>query len=85
MVIGAPNIQEFAPSNNSLLHIKELKDAESVANTMKYLAANPSAYNELLRYDQKVVLFLRQILICSAFLLILSVFSVLNQLFFGLS
>ncbi|XP_004248751.1 putative fucosyltransferase-like protein [Solanum lycopersicum] len=50
VVIGAPNIQEFAPSNNSLLHIKELKDAESVANTMKYLAANPSAYNELLRW-----------------------------------
>ncbi|XP_016556478.2 glycoprotein 3-alpha-L-fucosyltransferase A isoform X2 [Capsicum annuum] len=48
VVIGAPNIQDFAPSPNSLLHIKELKDAETVANTMKYLAANPSAYNEML-------------------------------------
>ncbi|XP_060176033.1 putative fucosyltransferase-like protein [Lycium barbarum] len=50
VVIGAPNIQDFAPSPNSLLHIKELKDAKTVANTMKYLAANPSAYNESLRW-----------------------------------
>ncbi|CAN4101475.1 unnamed protein product [Withania somnifera] len=50
VVIGAPNIQDFAPSPNSLLHIKELKDAETIANTMKYLAENPSAYNEFLRW-----------------------------------
>lgn len=56
MVIGAPNIQDFAPSPNSLLHIKELKDAETVANTMKYLAENPSAYNEMLGYAQSAFL-----------------------------
>lgn len=50
VVIGAPNILDFAPSPNSLLHIKELKDAASVAKTMKYLAENPNAYNESLRY-----------------------------------
>lgn len=50
VVVGAPNIQDFAPSPNSVLHIKEIKDAESIANTMKYLAQNPIAYNESLRY-----------------------------------
>ncbi|XP_060168241.1 glycoprotein 3-alpha-L-fucosyltransferase A-like [Lycium barbarum] len=50
VVVGAPNIQDFAPSPTSLLHIKELKDAESVAKTMKSLAENPIAYNESLRW-----------------------------------
>ncbi|KAM3291546.1 putative fucosyltransferase-like protein [Capsicum chacoense] len=50
VVVGAPNIQDFAPSPTSLLHIKELKDAESVAKTMKYLAENPIAYNASLRW-----------------------------------
>ena len=49
MVIGAPNIQEFAPSPASLLHIRKLSDVESVANSMKYLAANPEAFNNSLR------------------------------------
>lgn len=50
VVVGAPNIQEFAPSPDSILHIRELKDAESVAKTMKYLAENSDAYNHSLRY-----------------------------------
>ncbi|XP_015058382.1 glycoprotein 3-alpha-L-fucosyltransferase A-like [Solanum pennellii] len=50
VVVGAPNIQDFAPSPTSVLHIKELKDAASVAKTMKYLAENPIAYNESLRW-----------------------------------
>ncbi|KAL2456808.1 Glycoprotein 3-alpha-L-fucosyltransferase A [Forsythia ovata] len=50
VVIGAPNIQDFAPSSGSLLHIRELNDVDSVAKTMKYLAENPSAYNESLRW-----------------------------------
>ena len=49
VVIGAPNIQEFAPSPASLLHIRKLSDVESVANSMKYLAANPEAFNNSLR------------------------------------
>lgn len=49
VVVGAPNIQDFAPSPVSLLHIKEIGDAESVAKTMKYLAENPDAYNATLR------------------------------------
>ncbi|KAL0334865.1 UNVERIFIED_CONTAM: Glycoprotein 3-alpha-L-fucosyltransferase A [Sesamum radiatum] len=50
VVVGAPNIQEFAPNPGSILHIKEVKDVDSVAKTMKYLAENPGAYNETLRW-----------------------------------
>lgn len=50
VVVGAPNIQDFAPSPGSVLHIKELKDVGSVAKTMKHLAANPDAYNQSLRW-----------------------------------
>ncbi|KAG8364258.1 hypothetical protein BUALT_Bualt19G0109500 [Buddleja alternifolia] len=50
VVIGAPNIQDFAPSPSSLLHIKDVKDVDDIAKKMKYLAKNPSAYNESLRW-----------------------------------
>ncbi|THG18447.1 hypothetical protein TEA_023791 [Camellia sinensis var. sinensis] len=43
------NIQDFAPSPSSFLHIRELEDANSVAKTMKYLAKNPDAYNQSVR------------------------------------
>lgn len=48
MVVGAPNIQDFAPSPGAVLHIKELEDIASVAETMKYLAEHPDAYNQSL-------------------------------------
>ncbi|KAI3695579.1 hypothetical protein L1987_78577 [Smallanthus sonchifolius] len=50
VVVGAPNIQDFAPAPGSILHIKEFKDIESVAKTMKHLAEDPIAYNESLRW-----------------------------------
>ncbi|XP_010269895.1 PREDICTED: glycoprotein 3-alpha-L-fucosyltransferase A-like isoform X2 [Nelumbo nucifera] len=50
VVVGAPNIQEFAPSTGSVLHIKELSDIPSIAKAMKYLAENPDAYNQSLRW-----------------------------------
>lgn len=50
VVVGAPNIQDFAPAPGAILHIKELKDINSVAKTMKHLAENPIAYNESLRW-----------------------------------
>ena len=49
MVVGAPNIDEFAPASDSFLHIKSMEDVEPVAKKMKYLAANPAAYNQTLR------------------------------------
>jgi glycoprotein 3-alpha-L-fucosyltransferase len=51
VVVGTPNILEFAPYPDSVLHIKELKDVESVAATMKHLASNPNAFNQTLRLD----------------------------------
>lgn len=50
VVIGAPNIQDFAPGPRSILHIRELNDVNAVAKTMKYLAENPDAYNQSLRW-----------------------------------
>ncbi|KAF8013706.1 hypothetical protein BT93_I1539 [Corymbia citriodora subsp. variegata] len=50
VVIGAPNIEDFAPAPGSYLHIKELKDVPEVAKTMKYLSENPVAYNQSLRW-----------------------------------
>ncbi|KAL0796935.1 hypothetical protein Bca101_068312 [Brassica carinata] len=50
VVVGAPNIEEFAPASDSFLHIKSLEDVEPVAKRMKYLADNPAAYNQTLRW-----------------------------------
>ena len=53
VVVGTPNIKEFAPSPDSYLHIKEISDVESVAKSMKYLAENPKMYNQSLRYSEQ--------------------------------
>ncbi|XP_043712513.1 glycoprotein 3-alpha-L-fucosyltransferase A-like [Telopea speciosissima] len=50
VVVGAPNIQEFAPAPGSVLHIKEPSDVPSVAKTMEYLAQNADRYNQSLRW-----------------------------------
>eukprot|EP00262_Sarcandra_glabra_P012064 TRINITY_DN3022_c0_g1_i1.p1 TRINITY_DN3022_c0_g1~~TRINITY_DN3022_c0_g1_i1.p1 ORF type:complete len:524 (-),score=91.99 TRINITY_DN3022_c0_g1_i1:418-1989(-) len=50
VVVGAPNIQEFAPALGSILHIRELNDVSSVAKTMKHLAENPDAFNQSVRW-----------------------------------
>ncbi|KAG0501876.1 hypothetical protein HPP92_001948 [Vanilla planifolia] len=50
VVVGAPNIQDFAPSPASVLHIRELDDVNAIANTMKYLVANPAAYSKMLSW-----------------------------------
>lgn len=50
VVVGAPNIQDFAPSSGSILHIKELDDVSSVAKAMRHLSASPDAYNQSLRW-----------------------------------
>nr|AAO64480.1 core alpha 1, 3-fucosyltransferase [Arabidopsis thaliana] len=50
VVVGPPNIEEFAPASDTFLHIKTMEDVEPVAKRMKYLAANPAAYNQTLRW-----------------------------------
>lgn len=49
MVVGAPNIEDFAPASGSILQIKSMEDVEPVAKRMKFLADNPAAYNHTLR------------------------------------
>ncbi|KAK2991520.1 hypothetical protein RJ640_016555 [Escallonia rubra] len=43
-------IQDFAPSPGSVLHIRELKDVDSVAKKMKYVVENADAYNQSIRW-----------------------------------
>ncbi|XP_074269018.1 glycoprotein 3-alpha-L-fucosyltransferase A-like isoform X1 [Silene latifolia] len=50
VVVGAPNIEDFAPSPGSVLHIKEIDDIAVVAKKMNFLAENPDAYNQSLRW-----------------------------------
>lgn len=54
VVVGAPNIQDFAPSPDSIIHIKQMTDIEPVAKRMKHLADHPDAYNKMLRCCKKL-------------------------------
>ncbi|KAG7577840.1 Glycosyl transferase family 10 [Arabidopsis thaliana x Arabidopsis arenosa] len=53
VVVGAPNIEEFAPSPDSFLHIKQMDDVKAIAKKMKYLADNPDAYTQMLRWKHE--------------------------------
>jgi len=53
VVVGAPNIQDYAPAPNAIIHIKTVDDIGSAAQTIKYLASNATAYNERLRWKFK--------------------------------
>ncbi|KAL9250357.1 Glycoprotein 3-alpha-L-fucosyltransferase A-like protein [Drosera capensis] len=50
VVVGAPNIQDFAPCPDGILHIKDVGDVDAVSKKMKHLAENPSAFNHSLRW-----------------------------------
>lgn len=50
VVVGAPNIQDYAPAPNAIIHIKTIDEIVSAAKTIKYLASNATAYNERLRW-----------------------------------
>ncbi|KAH7352530.1 hypothetical protein KP509_19G050000 [Ceratopteris richardii] len=50
VVIGAPNIHDFAPSSNAFLHIKSAADIEKVAKQMKHLATHEDSYNASLSW-----------------------------------
>lgn len=50
IVTGPPNIDDFAPAENSLIYIKDLAEAKAAAQRIKYLAGNETAYNETLRW-----------------------------------
>jgi glycoprotein 3-alpha-L-fucosyltransferase len=44
VVIGAPNVGEFAPSPKSFLYLGSLEDVPAVVERMKHLMENRSAY-----------------------------------------
>lgn len=50
VVIGAPNIQDFAPAPNSILHIRTEEEISSTVEIMKNLALNSTAYNETIKW-----------------------------------
>jgi glycoprotein 3-alpha-L-fucosyltransferase len=50
VVIGAPNIHDFIPSPNSVLYIPSAEDAPRVAEQIKYLWNNETAYKEMLAW-----------------------------------
>eukprot|EP00249_Psilotum_nudum_P014422 c24815_g1_i1 orf=455-1984(+) len=50
VVVGAPNIQYFAPAGNAFIHIKSLNDVGRAAAQIKYLVSNDTAYNETLKW-----------------------------------
>ncbi|CAI5535437.1 unnamed protein product [Closterium sp. Naga37s-1] len=52
VVIGAPNIADFAPSPNSYFEIKSLEDVPRVAQQMVTLAGNQTAYDEMLAWKK---------------------------------
>ena len=50
--IGAPNIEDFEPQPNSVIRVDSLDDVPNVASRIKYLMANETAYNEMLRWKK---------------------------------
>ncbi|GAQ79575.1 Fucosyltransferase [Klebsormidium nitens] len=50
IVIGAPNIFEFAPAPNSFLELRTIEDVPRLVERMKYLMENRSAYEEMLEW-----------------------------------
>ena len=52
VVIGAPNIADFAPSDNSIFVVTSLDDVEPVAKMMKALSLNETEYQKKLAWKQ---------------------------------
>ena len=52
MYLGAPNVAEFAPGNNSFIDIREYASPEHLADTLLAMAADAALYNRLLAWRQ---------------------------------
>lgn len=50
---GAPNIEDFEPAPNTILHIDDFSGPEAIATEMKRLAADHEAYNKMLEWKTK--------------------------------
>lgn len=54
VVIGAPNIKQFEPQLNSVLHITSLSSIPEVVDQMKRLSLDTQAYNDMLSWKRSV-------------------------------
>lgn len=50
VVIGAPNIMDFQPQQNTILHIKSMDDIPQIVQHMKYLLENDDEYQKMLSW-----------------------------------
>jgi hypothetical protein len=51
--VGAPDIEEYQPSENSILFIKSLDDVERIAKRMIFLSQNEEEYQKMLSWKIK--------------------------------
>ena len=51
--IGAPNIADFEPQENSVIHIATLEEVPKAAEKIKYLLSNESAFTEMLAWKKQ--------------------------------
>eukprot|EP00271_Cylindrocystis_brebissonii_P008743 TRINITY_DN23230_c0_g1_i1.p1 TRINITY_DN23230_c0_g1~~TRINITY_DN23230_c0_g1_i1.p1 ORF type:complete len:709 (-),score=139.74 TRINITY_DN23230_c0_g1_i1:229-2355(-) len=52
VVVGAPNIDDFAPSNNSFFHIKSLSEVDEISTRMLQVRENPQLWNEMMAWKR---------------------------------
>ena len=52
MYLGAPNVAEFAPGNNSYIDMRKYASPEDLADTLLAMAADAAQYSRLLAWRQ---------------------------------
>lgn len=55
VVVGAPNIADFEPSPNSILHIASMEQVPFIASEIKRINNDDAAWNEMLSWKQNGV------------------------------
>lgn len=53
LYLGAPNIQNYIPDNNSIINVDQLGSVEALKDELERLAADDDAYDEKLSWKQK--------------------------------
>lgn len=53
LYLGAPNIQDYIPDNNSIINVDQLGSVEALKDELERLAADNEAYAEKLSWKQK--------------------------------
>eukprot|EP01097_Dermamoeba_algensis_P011329 TRINITY_DN8765_c0_g1_i1.p1 TRINITY_DN8765_c0_g1~~TRINITY_DN8765_c0_g1_i1.p1 ORF type:complete len:124 (-),score=20.76 TRINITY_DN8765_c0_g1_i1:56-427(-) len=50
--MGAPNVKLYAPTNKSVININDFKSPKELADFLKYLDSNDTAYEEYLSWKK---------------------------------